>query len=1388
MRKHLILLFLLNTLSLWGEETVSPFSQYNYSFLTEDVGLPHNFVDDLYKDSQGYIWIATHNGLARYDGYTFVTFTSSTSPVRLKSNFVHKVCEDNFNRLWIASEEGIDVIDLKRYDNVNFALNQYSPLWNVMHSYTTSLYKDHQGNIWISSENTLYCIELDKTGEISNYYCLEEGVSHASVSAVIDLGWSVCAGINNSVMRIDKRGNHLLIIEPVSQLLNNLYDDWRIFCMEMDGENLWIGTNRGLFQYDHFGQQVKRYRYSSNRQGTLSQSYITDIKMDKYRRLYVSTFNGLNLFNRKDVTFSYVQQDNVHKNSSLNCNFINCLLIDDNSIWIGTEIGGVNLLTPGRLWTTHWIYDSRDEHSLSPNPVNAICEDREGNLWVGTVEGGLNFKQRGDDRFEHIRSNPKDSTTLSHNSVCGILLDSDNHLWVYTWGMGINELDLNILHNRHFKQYYRGKTVNLEGDFISSACEDVINQGIWFGTTEGLHFYDKQQKQFTRVDLGLYNNKFDTMGCLWVDNRNRLWVGTSKGLFVIDLFSFARSRIHFDYVHIKHKLSDPEVDIPDKINCIFQDKVGKIWVGTNGSGLYELKDDTRKPYKFKNYTVKNGLPNDNVMGIVEDKNRCLWLSTNRGISKLDKQTLTFSNYTKYDGLLTNQFYWNAYYFSERENRVYFGNMEGLVAINPNIPDNTMVAIKVSLTGLTISGNTIYPSSGDYLDSYISSARRIKLHEGDRAIVIDFSAKDYRYNSLIRYAYRLKGFEEVWVEPKLGEHTAKYTSIPSGNYTFQVRATDDEGHWMDDFTEIPIHVTPYFYKSWWFFCLLAVVIVIIIRRFYIWKTNTYRQQKEVLEKTVQERTSKLAVQNKRLKEVSRKLAETTEERIALFTNITHEFRTPVTLINGPLELAIKHCSEPQVMEQLQIVERSSHYLLGLVNELMDFRKLDANKVKLDKKSACFRDFMEYTLMPFVAYAHDRNITLNIYYRLDTRYLIFDYTYLQKVIINLVSNAIKFTPNHGMITVYAATITQPDGGKRLYLSVRDTGSGIAEEDLDKIFDRFYQSKKSVRYVSAGQSSTGIGLFLCQKIVQLHDGEIKARNNKGAGASVRILLPYITGEAVEFLPEKVEVSVERTDKQETSVGEETILIVDDNADMRAYIRSLLSHLYRILEAQDGAEALVILQRQQVDLILSDLMMPVMDGMELSRRVKSNLSISHIPFLMLTALVSEEQKKISYEIGVDEYLCKPFDEEVLLLRIRNIFALRKKYKSMFAIHMNCEELNIHEESKDKKFMTAAINLMKEHCGDSEYEIELFVRDLGYSKTLVNRKLQELAGQSIGQFMRNYRLNVAHEMLQNNNKEESDMNVAEVAYSVGFSDPKYFTRCFKEFFGVLPSTLISKK
>lgn len=1373
---------------LFSESMERFFSQYNFRFISETAGLPYSFVSDIFKDSEGYVWVATHNGIGRYDGYQFLNYGTQTKPICLKNNFVHKVCEDNFRRLWIASEGGIDILNLDMYALVELSVPSDSPLRKLMNENVSTVYKDKQGDVWISANKDLWCIELDAEGAIKNYYHLESECA-SPVHAVTDLDWTVCAGIDNEVCRITKHEGHLLKMEKLSDSLISFSEDWRISCMQVDGDLLWIGSNRGLFKYHHAGQSLKRYRYSTHRPGMLSQAYITDIKLTERGHLIVSTLNGLNVYDKETDTFSFIRQTSERGGVTINCNAINCLFTDGETIWLGTETGGINLLSPKRLQTKLWTCGNTDTGNNAPTPVNAVDEDKDGNLWIALVERGLMKWNEDNKSCAHYLFSPNDITSVSNNTLMGVLIDSDNRLWAYTWGVGINEIDLNIPNNRTFKRYTCENIPELEGDFINSACEDVINHGIWFGSTRGVHFYDKRKDTFTRVLFDRSDNEFEAIHALLIDSKKRLWVGTTQGVFIVDLASFAKSNKRFDYKYLKYKLDNPQSTQLEKINSILEDKNGTIWLGGNGSGLYQLTSDKNNHFVFRNYTTHHGLPNNTIIGMAEDGQGNLWLTTNDGVSRLNIQSMTFSNYTQADGLPATQFYWNGIHYSEKHDFIYMATIDGLVIIHPDDETSQPADSQVKLSSLTIGGNMIYPSSGDYLKENITLASGIFLHERENRFSIGLTTQNYGNSSRIRFAYRLKGYEEEWNETQPGNGMARYTAVPPGNYTLQVRATDELGRWSEETTEIEVGITPYFYKSGWFYLLLAIATCIAIYLFYKRKTRSYREQKARLEKQVELRTQELAVRNKQLETMAQHVKEITEEKIAFFTNITHEFRTPVTLIHGPIEHALKETQNEAVKAQLQIAERNSRYLLSLVNELMDFRKLDIDKVVLDKRSSNFVEFLSELLIPFRVFAKERQIDICTYFRLESPFLMIDSGYMRKVLVNLVSNAIKFTPDGGRIDIFVASIKGEGGEKLLYMNICDTGHGIVTEDMEKIFDRFYQSKKSTKYPVYGQSGTGIGLFLCKRIVYLHGGEIFARNNPGHGASFRILMPLVPGEQVETKGEIAESSgavyLPDTLQPEEMQKKETILIVEDNKDMRSYIRTLLVGNYRLFEAGDGQEALEIVQKHTIDLIVSDLMMPVMDGMELSRCIKENLATSHIPFLMLTALRSDVQEKRSFEIGVDEYLCKPFDEEVLRLRIRNILNLRKKYKKMFSSSSNVEELHVKEESRDKTFITNAVNLMKEHYADAEYNLERFVRDMGYSKTLVNKKMQDLTGQPIGQFMKNYRLNVAQRMIQEG---PGDINVSEIAYAVGFNDPKYFTKCFKEFFGYLPSSKLGKR
>lgn len=1387
MQKHIILLLLLlgGIIPIHGENLKNFFNKYSFSFITEDTGLPHNYVNDIKKDSKGYIWVATNNGIGRYNGYQFIHYNTQTESIKLKSNYVNEICEDHLTRLWIASEEGIDIIDLNKYQQIFIKTELFPEINTLLNSYIETIYKDKKENLWISTDKNLWCLEFTPGGQIKNYYKLEND-TESPVHAVIDLDWCVCAGIDNNVYCIEKYDNHILKPSLISDMIKPFTEDWRILCMETSGGLLWIGSNRGLFKYNHANKEIKRYRYSNHKPGMLSQAYVTDIKLTSKGDVIISTLNGLNVYDKETDTFTYIRQNNDMPDKSLNCNFINCLLTDEESIWVGTEIGGINLLTLNCLQTYVWQYSYLRETSLSPNPVNTISEDKEGNLWVGTVEGGLNKKSSKRDEFIHYTFDQANDHSISNNSITGILIDSENYLWAYTWGVGINELNLNIANNQKFIRHQREDELGLEGDFLSSACEDLMNNGLWFGTTRGLHFYNKENKHFTRVLFDKSDNEFDAVRAMIIDRKNRLWLGTSEGVFIMDLQTFSPTAQNFNYTYLKYKLTEPNSLELEKINCILEDKEGTIWLGANGNGLYQLVEDINNQFKFKSYTRKDGLSNNTIIGIVEDKEGRLWMSTNYGISQLDKKTMTFTNYTKEDGLPNNQFYWNAYYYSAKDDLLYFGTINGMVAFHPNVTPKEEQKAQVIITSLSVGGSTVYPPLDTKSFKRKATPELINLHESDHGFSIEFSTLNYGNCNRVKYAYRLKDNDNTWTETMPGEYIAKYNFVPPGNYTFQIRATDEKGHWSDEITEIDIHIASYFYKTWWFYLLLAFLTAAAIYYFYLWKVRMYREQKRLLQKEVAERTRELEVQNEQLAVMAHHIEEITEEKIVFFTNITHEFRTPITLINGPIKHALSESTEPTVKHQLQIAERNSTYLLSLVNELMDFRKLDNNKVILNKQSHNLIRFIQNILMPFEVFANERHISIVTYFRLSTPYWIYDAEYMHKALVNLISNAIKFTPDKGKISIYVASLNCKDNNQ-LFIDIQDTGSGIAPEDFERIFDRFYQSKKSIKYPVYGQSSTGIGLFLCRKIISLHNGEIFAGNNHRQGARFRILLPLERG-----IPQ-IEQDIEEYKTEDETIlptidnngKSETILIVEDNVDMRAYIRSILRNDYILIETQNGAEALDYIQKNHIDLIVSDLMMPVMDGNELSRHVKANLATSHIPFIMLTAVQSPQQEKISYEIGVDEYLCKPFDEEILLLRIRNIFNLRKKYKSMFSVSMNCEALNIDASSKDNAFMAEAINLMKENYTDSEYNLERFVRDIRYSKTLVNQKLQSLTGQSIGQFMKNYRLNIAKETLV---KAGSNVSVSEIAYAVGFNDPKYFTKCFKELFGALPSNFIDKK
>lgn len=1407
--KKVIILFAICLLSVpfvVSHNNVS--SKYIFSAITINNGLPLNFVDDIFKDSRGFIWISTQGGgLMRYDGYGFVQLNVNSFPIALKSNFIKETCEDNFKRLWVITSLGVEVIDLETMQK-SFVVSEHKQLEKNLNIFASSILKDKHGSIWILSGEKIQKIDFDKKGDIDKIYTTsEKSNGNSFVFTSIDLiDDDIWVGNNGNVNQVIVNKSGELVLLPVLSLPQtnpNLF-----ISSVLKKENMvWIGTEDGLYRFSLADKSIKHYINNANDPGSVSQNMITSLAVTSDGILVVGTLKGLNLYNTVTDKFDHIQYGS--EEASINSDFINCILSEGNTLWIGTESGGVNKMSMRRLEVRNYTHDEKNKYSLSPNPVNAILEDHMGNLWVGTVEGGLNLKLKDEERFFHYKAEPGG---LTHNSVSALEEGPQGHLWVGTWGKGLNIMDINKLPKVSYK------TIDAALDYVAQIKYDSINNLMWIGTNRNIYYYDPETDKLTApFPESITKNIKGVLGCI-VDTDNILWIGTSEGLIRIELNNLYDSENKFRFRFLT--IDDKEISrlFFRNITSIYQCYDKSIWMGSNGYGVCRLKPENGK-YTFDLFTIEEGLVNNAVFSVLEDEQGLVWIGTGCGLSCYNPGTNHFVSYTKNDGLWNDQFYWNAGYKSLTNKNLYLGTMNGLSVLKGSHQYVPTEKKSVVFTKLQILNNTIWYNGGKYIKKDIAYANRLNLHERDKSFSIEFSALDYDSPSTVVYSYRLSGFDNTWIDVPSDRRFISYTNLEPGKYVLQVRCMSGSHDWSDKTAEMEIVVNPFFYKTFWFIALCILILILIIVRFYTWRVSSLKTQREVLHKKVEERTKelegqkkileeqavelklqnnilitqneKISHQRKQLLDMAEKVQEATSDKISFFTNITHEFRTPITLIIGPVERALKLSTNPKVIEQLQYVVRNSKHLLSLVNQLMDFRKVESESIQINSATGNLLSSLDELLIPFESFAEERGIVLRKLYRMKSPYIVFDNEAIRKVVSNLLSNAIKFTPDKGYVTLYVGSLTDVESNEeKLYISVSDTGIGVKEEDLKRIFERFYQSKGHDKYPVYGQSGTGIGLYLSKNIVEILGGNIHVKNNRKKGTSFRILMPLIKDE--KFFEPALSDNINDADKKEDTKTnlyriidkKLTVLVVEDNNDMRKYIISILSDYYDVCEAENGEVALLLLRTKHIDFIISDLMMPVMNGLELSRIVKSDFSISHIPFLMLTAKTSLDTQINSYKIGVDEFLAKPFDDELLLARIKNILETRKMYQRKFSLNMNVDELNISEESNDDKFLRKAIEIVKENYKNADYEVSDFIESMGTSKSVLNKKMQILTGQSAGNFIRNYRLNIAGELIL---RHKGNMNISEIAYEVGFNDPKYFTRCFTKHYGVAPSSFDNK-
>ncbi|MCV9385077.1 hybrid sensor histidine kinase/response regulator transcription factor [Reichenbachiella ulvae] len=1430
-----VLLFSFHT--IWSQH-------YRFKHLTTENGLAQNMVDCMLQDSQGYIWLGTWNGLCKYDGYTFETFDSRAGgESTLGNNFVYALQEDQFGNIWVGTRKGLFVY---LYNRKVFRLVDLSQYGVSNQSSFHSIYSNKKGELHIGSSEGLTSLKINNSkGETTLirhlYLNQKEGLNGGVVSAIVeDTRGQVWVGTDSALYTLNKEGEimsqHQFDETNPESLSANLIHDLHV---TRDGQ-LWVATEVGLNQYDPIRDAFVRYYYQpDDPNNSLLHNTVMNLE-ESHGNLLIATLGGLTIMNRNTGKLSNYR-NNPTDNFSLNNDFLNCLMIDDEeNIWIGTERGGVNIINSRQNSFEQIKFEIGNSNSLSHSTVNSIYEDEE-YLWIGTAGGGLNRVNKQTQKFVHFQFNSPSQRQISSNFITKIYRMKNGELWVGTWGQGINVLPEGRSDGPF--QTLAETDSGIINPFISSIIEDKWGY-VWIGTLGGLYRLDRKTGDVLRVQPVNQKVLVSGVGCLTIDYQGKLWVGTREGLFRLDPLQPNESIQTF-----RHQDNNSNSISGNYVISLIEDHVGNMWAGTYGQGINKIKIND-KSVRITRYDTQSGLSNNIVFGIEEDRDHFLWLCTDYGLSRFDPKTETCRNFYVSDGLLNNQYYWSST-FKNKEGKLYFGGMNGVDVLHPDWISEEIDQPEVVITDLKLLDQSVVPHQSyngvEVTENLISKAKEITLSYKEKIVSLEFSTFNFLDSDLITYAYYLDGFDQQWNYIGSKRHFASYTNLKPGEYTFKVKAAGPNGIYNESPTELKISISPPFWETVWFQLLAVILIATGFVAYIRFRTYSLKRQKEILAKQVQERTEEInrqkealtyqsmqlqktnatleekqkfiEGQNSQLESKNREIGERRDEllelnnklklvsqlRLSFFTNISHEFRTPLTLIIGPLERLMNNYSfGEEVKNNLEVINRNAKRLLHLINEIMEFRKIEQGKSELKVGHGNIEHFSRQIFEAFTPLAEIKEIDFSFEAHQIPDKVWFDSEKIENILYNLLSNAFKYTPNKGAIKVQLAVLKAEEsrlnldsdentqGQEVVSIKVIDSGSGISEENLPLIFKRFYRIESEDAFKIGG---SGIGLAITEELIKAHHGDIFVSSEIGEGSVFEIQFPsiYQSGEELSFVqPDqpniqsqieilKNELMIRREEpeqKEELSINDDksTILVVEDNLDLRKFISLRLSEKYNIVEASNGLKGLEFAEKYNPDLIVSDVMMPQMDGFEMCTSIKNNFSTSHIPVILLTAKSSVENQIEGLQIGADDYLPKPFNFELLEARIANLIESRRRLRQQFQQEDEIQPAAVAQNTKDQRFMERAVQLVEEQYSNSEFGSKDLVTALGISRSLLHKKLTSLTGHSASEFINHLKMKKSKELLR-----EGDKNISEVAYAVGFNDPKYFSRLFSKHFGYSP-------
>ena len=1384
------LFFPLLTNSAWSTVKVAQ-SASAPTFITPSVlsSLPNKSVQSIYQDCDGFLWICTRSGLFLYDGHTLTTYKSNLfSPNLLTSNSIMCVAEDSLHRLWIGTANGVNRLDKRTGKVRKFTTEEVNT--NVV----SQILITRGGRILIGSDNGLF--EYQESKDCFVHYTED-----------------------NTDGRFPNT--------PIKSLMQDHRGD------------LWIGTqNAGLYRYDAENNRLIDYPQMN------LQNSAHLVFEDSQHRIWIGAWDiGVQLlhhpYDMERVSWT-TYSHNAHDPYSVSDNLIYSLAEDPNthSLWVGTR-SGLSVLPLNSDGVFHNYYAGFTDQSISGSEVATLLADRQGLMWIGMLGGGINCVNTHQPNFILHRLE-KVKERFKSNAVRSMLIDRKGRLWVTisTTGFGVidpatgqfthytelGEPELQLVTSSvvqlsqiqstgniivcvfnnggafEFAPYApRGQRLKRVYDnsyfkdaSVYDVCEDA-DGNFWFATHSGITIVPKNNKSQTiRLDSVPCSHDCSDVHTLDAYSINAIVRGTDGEMWAATpgggILRITGQGADWRQYHVKVYTSENGRICNNFINCIFRDSLGRIWAGTEGGGLALFN---RTEDRFRPVHLAWNLPGDAIVSIIEDNSGILWLGSNAGLIRLsvadDAENALFRLFTAADGLQDNIFNRNAAAISP-DGELFFGGHCGYNSFRPTEITLQEKPVQFAVTNIQIFDHSwaqLTPDERAGVSLWVPTfTDHITLNHKQNNFTFEFSALDFIYPNGNRYAYKLDGFQHDWVYTDASKRLAFYNNLKPGNYTFHLRASNANGVWNNETRLIQVTILPPPWLTWWAYLIYISIAATI--SYFIFRTVRNRI---------------LLTQTLHRREMEKQTAEELNHaKLQFFTNITHELLTPLAIISASVD-ELK-ANAPGHDKQYEVMTANVKRLIKLLQQILEFRKAETGNLKLRVSNADLIQFVRTNIESFRPLMKRKDMEINFVCNIPIFFAYFDPDKLDKILYNLLSNAAKYNQKGEIVTV---CLSMEDDGKAR-LEVADNGPGISKTAQKDLFKRFYEGD----YRKFKTIGTGIGLSLTRELVLLHHGVIEVESDEGKGTRFIILLPTqredyraeevdITGvqatetsytapdspaETVRISPKMTEESGAAPQTVDTEAPHYSLLLVEDNEELLALMVKLLQPYYRVFTAIDGAKAQEVLKHEDISLIVSDVMMPIMDGIELCRYVKNTFETSHIPIILLTAKTQEEDRVEAYQSGADAFITKPFELPVLHARIDNLLRLRERHGHDFTKQLVFEAKELDYTSLDEEFLQRAIDCVNRHLDNSNFDLNIFIDELHVSRSTSARKLKSLTGQTFVAFVRNLRMKAAVNLLE----EKKDISISELAYAVGYSDPRYFSTTFKKEFGVLPSEYLEKK